>query len=330
MRIALIGCLLLLKIVAVAQYVPNNGQAYQLSSVFNPAFTGIEEFGDLKLSYRYQWSGFGANAPTFMNLSFNTRLKQPLDLKYNTMRMSRPSVVQEKNVPKKKRTIHGLSFHIFQSKFGAIKQLGGALGYAWHIPLSSKLKLAVGASSIIENRKIQLSEITFDKPDPFYQHLLNSPSSQLDLSARAGMLLYAKRFYLGVSYLSVINESIEASDVAFEESFYTASLQTGFAFSTATGITIKPSILAYLQKNNKMTVDYNVKAYFQHNMMAGISYRSVRSGVIMLGIQATNFLMVNYSYEISLGDFRQFSNSTHELLLGLRINNFKKLPYYTW
>lgn len=330
MRIVLTCCLCLLSLCVVGQYVPNHGQAYQFSSLFNPAFTGIEEFADLKLSYRYQWIGFGANAPTFMNVGFNTRLKQPLDLKYNTIRMSRPSLLQDKSVPKKKRTVHGISINVFQSEFGPIKQVGAALGYAWHVPISNKIKIAIGASSVIENRKIELGELTFDKPDPFYQHLLNSPTSQLDLNARAGILLYSKRFYVGGSYLSVVNESLEASDLAFEESFYLASFQTGFAFDPKAGVTVKPSVLAYFQRNNKLAIDYNVKVYFQHNIMAGISYRNTKSAVIMLGISATNFLAVNYSYEMAFGDFRKFSNSTHEILLGLRINNFKKLPYYIW
>jgi type IX secretion system PorP/SprF family membrane protein len=330
MRIVLIFGLSFLNLVAYAQYIPNNGQAYQLASLYNPAFSGIEEFTDLKLSYRYQWSGFGSNAPKFMNLAFNTRLKQPLDLRYNTMRISKPSVIQEQNIPKKKRNILGFVVNVFNSQIGPLKQTGGSLGYAWHIPVSKKIKLAIGASSVIENRKIQLTELSFEKPDPFYQHLLNSASSQLDLNVRAGFLLYTSRFYFGTSYLSIVNQSINASDIAFEEPFYVGSIQTGLVLPIGTTVMVKPSLLGYLQKNNTLTMDYGLKAYFQNKIMTGITYRSNKSGIFMFGINASNFLTVNYSYEISFGDLRQFSDGSHELVLGLRINNFKKMPYYTW
>ena len=51
-----------------AQYIPNNAQGFQFMPLYNPAFTGIENFNDLKFSYRYQWAGFGSHSPKFINL----------------------------------------------------------------------------------------------------------------------------------------------------------------------------------------------------------------------------------------------------------------------
>ena len=74
-----------------AQYIPNNAQTFQFMPLLNPAFSGIEPFNDLKFSYRYQWSGFGDYAPKFLNLSYHTRLVEPLDLTYNSLRLSEPA-----------------------------------------------------------------------------------------------------------------------------------------------------------------------------------------------------------------------------------------------
>jgi type IX secretion system PorP/SprF family membrane protein len=331
MRSTLLICVFgLMNVAARAQYVPNNGQAYQLASLYNPAFSGIEEFTDLKLSYRNQWSGFGANAPKFLNLSLNTRLKQPLDLKYNSMRMGRPSIVQPEKLPRRKRVIHGLSINIFQSKFGAISQVGGALGYSLNYPISKKFRIAAGLSSVIDNRKIQLGDLTFEKPDPFYQHLLNSPSSQLDVSLRAGFLLYAGGFYFGASYLSFLNQSIESSGIALEELFYKASFQTGFSLDLSPSVTVKPSMLVYLQADNKLLIDYNIKTYFDSKGWIGVTYRNSKNGIGLLGFNATPFLSAAYSYEVSFGGLQQFTDSSHELMLIFKINNFKKLNSAIW
>src|SRR5687767_14173180 len=89
-----------------AQYVPNNSQAFQFAPIFNAAFSGIENFNDLKLSYRYQWTGFGSNSPKFINLSYNTRLRKPVDLAYNSLRISNPSMMRAQGIPRSKRMIH--------------------------------------------------------------------------------------------------------------------------------------------------------------------------------------------------------------------------------
>src|SRR5687767_10764070 len=85
-----------------AQYIPNNSQGYQFMSLFNPAFSGTENYDDLKLSYRYQWAGFGEYSPKFINLAYSKRIKQPLDLSYNAQRLSNYSGSATEQLPRSK------------------------------------------------------------------------------------------------------------------------------------------------------------------------------------------------------------------------------------
>src|SRR5688572_25001925 len=121
-RVLILGFVMNCMVIAAdAQYLPNSSQAYQFASVYNPAFTGVENYGDLKLGYRYQWTGFGSNAPKFMNIVYNIRLNQPVDLKQNSLRTSTPSG----NLPAGKRLIHGLGLSLFNEDVGVINRLGG-------------------------------------------------------------------------------------------------------------------------------------------------------------------------------------------------------------
>src|SRR5687768_1309233 len=196
--------IILLSLIGVwahAQYIPNNAQTFQFMPLFNPAFSGIENFNDLKFSYRYQWSGFGSYSPKFINLSYNTRLVSPLDLAYNSPRLSDPSATNPENLPRSRRMIHGIGANIFLSEVGVLKSIGTNLNYSIHYPLNEKIKFAIGASLVIENRKLAIREVTVRDPDPFYDHLLKSSTSQTDLNLRAGALLYAQNYYIGVTYL---------------------------------------------------------------------------------------------------------------------------------
>ena len=187
-----------------AQYIPNNAQTFQFMPVFNPAFSGIENFNDMKFSYRYQWSGFGSYSPKFINLSYNTRLIEPLDLSYNSIRLSDPSATNPENLPRSRRMIHGVGGSLFHSEIGVLSSVGGNVHYSIHYPVSSTARFAAGLSVLIENRKLDVGEVTVRDPDQFYNHLLNSSTSQTDLNVRAGVLLYSQNYYFGLTYLPLL------------------------------------------------------------------------------------------------------------------------------
>lgn len=313
-----------------AQYVPNNAQTFQFMPLFNPAFSGIENFDDLKFSYRYQWSGFGDNSPKFLNLSYHTRLVEPLDLAYNALRLSDPTATNPENLPRSKRMIHGVGGNIFHSQVGVLKSIGGNVDYAVHYPLSAKMRFAAGLSLLVENRKLDVGEVTVRDPDPYYDRLRSGATSQTDLNVRAGVLVYGPRYYFGLSYFPVLYTVLTASDLAMTQPFYRGSAQAGIALPVNADVTLKPGVLALLQMDGAVSVDYNVKAFFKQNIWLGITYRDIESGVVMLGWNFNDRLGASYAYETSLGQFKQFNDGSHELVLALRLNNFKKYTQYTW
>jgi type IX secretion system PorP/SprF family membrane protein len=315
---------------ARAQYIPNNAQTFQFMPIFNPAFSGIESYDDLKFSYRYQWSGFGNYSPQFINLAFNGRLIEPLDLAYNSLRLSDPTAVKDENIPRTKRMIHGVGGDLFHSQVGVLKSIGGDVHYSIHYPLSAGLRFAGGISVVVENRKLDVGEVTVRDPDEFYNHLLSSSTSQTDLNIRAGVLLYSDKFYLGLSYFPLVYTPLQSSELAMTEPFYRASLQAGISFPMNVDVTLKPSVLVLAQMNNKLVIDYSVKAFFKENIWLGVTYRDIKSGVAIIGWNFNDRLSAAYSYEMSLGEFKQFNDGSHELVLALRLHNIRKHSQYTW
>lgn len=322
--------LVLMSTTLFAQYVPNNSQAFQFMSLFNPAFTGVENFDDLKLSYRYQWAGFGKYAPKFINLSYQKRIKHPLDLSYNSQRLSNLAAARVEQLPRSKRMIHGLGLNIFQSRVGILKSIGGAMSYSINYPLTTRSRLAFGVTALLENRKMDVADVTVRDPDEYYNYLLRSSTAQTDLNVRVGALLYKENFYIGMSYLPLVNIALQASDLAMEEPFYRASVQAGVAVPMNAEVTLRPSIMALLQMNNRLAVDYNVKAYVQNKVLLGLTYRSTKSGVAMLGFNINDTFTATYSFELSVGDFRKFDDGSHELVMAARLNNLKKFTQYIW
>lgn len=318
----------------VAQYIPNSNQAFQFAPVFNPAFSGLEGYGDLKFSYRYQWAGFGGDAPKFINLTYNFRVKEPLDLTLHSLRTTSTTTNRKKDdIPKIKKAIQGLGLSIFNETVGPINRLGGGVNYAFHYPINNNLRLSGGLGIMLDNTKINMDKLYLGinpAPDPFYDRLVANGSNHTELNVRAGVLLYSPKFYVGLSYLPIVNTSIKTSEVNIGDPFYKASIQAGAAFAVSSTIDLKPSILALWQLSNTVSVDYNVKMFVQEKIWFGVTYRDIESFVGILGFNLNDLLGASYSYEVSSSGIQQFSDGSHELVLSVRLNNFKRLSQQTW
>ena len=320
---------------SVAQYIPNSNQPFQFMPLINPAFSGVEGFRDLKLSYRYQWAGFGGDAPKFINLSYNFRAKEPLDLTLHAVRTNSSTARRRGDeIPGMKKAIHGLGVNVFNESIGPINRTGGGINYAFHIPITEELRLSTGVSAQLDNTKINLDKLYFGvngvDPDPFYERLVSNGSNHTELNVRAGVLVYGPRFYAGLCYYPIVNSSLKTSEVTIGDPFYKGSFQMGAMFPVTPTIEIKPSILGLWQLTNKFSIDYNVKMYIEQKLWFGVTYRDVESFVGILGFNLNELLGASYSYEISTNGMQQFSDGSHELVLSVRLNNFKRLSPQTW
>lgn len=313
-----------------AQYIPGSAQPFQFASLYNPAFTGIENFGDLKFGYRYQWAAFKDNAPQFANLSYTTRIKQPLDLKVNALRSSRTDF--QNLVPKARLNIQGLGFQLFNEKYGPINRMGGGVNYAIHFPVREKIFLAAGGGLSIENIRLDGDELYFGEnpdPDEFMDYLQSGSANHTELWSRVGLLLYGERFYVGATYYPW-NSSLATSDVAFNNPFYKGNAQVGFAFRLNEDFMLRPSVFALWQVNGKWLIDYSAKFFLQERAWFGLTYRDIQSGIGSAGFNINEKFSVSYSFEFSLGKLRTFTGGSHDVVLSMRINNLKRVNQYTW
>jgi type IX secretion system PorP/SprF family membrane protein len=314
-----------------AQFIPNSAQPFQFASANNPGFSGIENFADLKLSYRYQWSSYGANAPQFINLAYNFRLKQPLDLTSNSLRVSNVSVMNSDKIPKAKRILHGFGANFFNEHLSQVERIGGGVSYAFNYPLTKKVRMSIGVAAIIDNTKIDLNGFVLrDLQDDFYNQLVKNGTTETNLNVRTGIVFYSPSFYLGMSYFPVLNRAIQTSDASTSQIFYKGSIQGGVSIPVSSTGFIRPSVLALWQMDNKMSIDYSVKTYIQNKVWLGLTYRDIKSAVFLLGLNVNELISVSYSYEMALSDYSKFAGSSHDLVLSFRLKNFRHQNQYMW
>jgi type IX secretion system PorP/SprF family membrane protein len=330
-RLLTIFALSLLPLITYSQYVPNSAQNFHYASLYNPAFTGIENFLDLKVGYRYQWGGFKDNSPQMGNLSVTFRIKQPLDLKQNGLRPSRPDVA--KTVPWFRRTAHGLGFNGFSEMYGPMLRTGGGIHYGLHMPMSEKISLSLGVGGMIENNRIDENKLYWGSnpqtPDPVYEKVMAGGANATEVWTRAGFLVYSDKFYVGGTYYPY-NTTLKTSDIAFNTPYYQAGFQAGVALPLNEDFEVRPTVWALMQSSGAWSIDYNAKFYMEDKVWFGLTYRDVSSGAVSGGFNVSEAFSASYSFEFPLGKLRTFSGSTHELVMAFRLKNFRHVNQRVW
>jgi type IX secretion system PorP/SprF family membrane protein len=328
-KVAIVTIAVLSFAFAQAQYLPTTGQPFQFAPVYNPAFTGIDPFGDVRLSYRSQFGAYGANSPSFFNALYQFRLTRSLDPNLNGLRTS---ATPKRNQSARVLGIsHGMSVNVFDEQLGLITRKGGGIGYSFHFPVSEKLMLAVGTSAMLENFRIDADQVYLGAnadPDPIYDQIANGKTNNNQLNIRAGAVLYSRSFYVGLSYLPVWKHDLTDGWLT-ASSIYKATLQTGVSFDLSETVQLKPSIVGLLSQDNKIDLDYGAKVYVRNIFWAGAMYRDSKTAVGQLGYNINKMFTAAYSYELSTGEWK-FGTGSHELVLGIRLNNFRNQPSYIW
>src|SRR5664279_6050206 len=139
----MVGCVSAQQQPYYTQYILNN-------FILNPALAGIQNYGDVKVSYRNQWAGL-KGAPTTLYLTINAPLgKTAYDYETPTTipdaqarHLNAKQFQMEYTAPP---AHSGLGFTIINDKTGPLNRIAAYGSYAYHVPVGLKTTLSFGVS----------------------------------------------------------------------------------------------------------------------------------------------------------------------------------------
>lgn len=321
-----------------AQQKPQYTQYIFNNYIMNPAISGIENYTDVKIGYRNQWQGLeGAPVTSYVSIhapigkeyrsgnanSFSGGGNNPMERSYvQTYRAAEPH--------------HGIGFHMVNDKAGPLSSLYLNLTYAYHIGLSSTANLSFGVTAGVSKQQLDISKVYTggNIPDPAVTGGINN-KFQPDLGA--GVWLYGPTYFAGIAGQSLLGRTIsftENEDPIYGQGkevphlFFTA----GYKLFLSDNIALLPSTMIKYVDPAPLTVDMNVKIAFQDKFWIGASYRKNDAIAGMLGFNFSSLFNVSYSYDYSTSDLNSVSNGTHEIVLGVLLNNIYKVtcPQRSW
>lgn len=316
---------------SIQSYAQDNfyfSQYFQVGSAINPATTGVDNFLDVKINYRNQWTGF-TDSPSTNYFGVNGYLQKNPQKEYKqyALRTSNPYFLDSlpvAQIPIGEKLRHGLGGHIIFDVQGPYEQISGFINYALHIPLNDKIKLSIGLSGSITNQRIDLEKIVLKNPDDddFYQSLIASGGRTTYFDINPGLMLYGKRFYLSYAAFRAIRVPLSSNEIFPAVNDIDHNIMAGIQFPISMHVKLLPSVLYTLNQEFDNDWDVNLKALINEKAWVGVSYKSTSTVVFMAGVYINNLINLSYSYDYVTSDLNKYTNGSHEINLGLML--FKK------
>lgn len=330
----LVGCVFAQQQPYYTQYIMNN-------FILNPALAGIENYWDLKASYRNQWVGLNG-APKTLYLTINAPLgKTSYD--YET-----PTTVpdlQAKNEGAKQFQMEytappahsGLGFTILNDKTGPLNRIAAYGSYAYHIPVGRQTSLSFGFSLGVQEITVDASSVDFGQANPVDPAVAGSGYlDKLEPDVNAGLWLSNKSYFVGLSAQQIIAVPINASNETtsggvelmtgklIPHTFLTA----GYKILISDDVSLLPSIMLRYVQPLPVGFDVNAKIQYQDLFWLGFSYRYQGGFAAMLGVNISSTVNLGYSYDYTTTQLNTVSSGTNEIVIGFlwRKNKNKTNP----
>lgn len=309
---------------AFNQYILNN-------YILNPGLTGIENYTDVKMSYRNQWAGING-APVTSYFSIHGPLNKK-DLRTSVTSFQVPGI--NPAGPKAwddyavSPAHHGIGMNVVNDKAGYINRWTVAASYAYHKPLSPKTSIAAGLNVGVTSVNLDRSKIEWGNLDPNDPAIGydNGELKKLRPELGAGVWLYSARYFLGVSALNIIPGKAKFVSGNNYGTYYTPNYfaTAGYKFALSDDVTVLPSVMVQYWQPQLTAMHANVKLQYMDFLWVGGSYRFADlvggySG--MLGVNISNTFNISYSYENATSSrLQNYTKGTHEIVIGFLLGN---------
>lgn len=281
----------------LAQQHPHYTMYMANNFVLNSAIAGIEPYIDMKLSGRTQWTGIN-EAPKTIYLTVHA----PVDMtNFNLNRL-------------------GVGGKVFVDKTGPITLSAAELNFAYHLPLTETYKLSFGTGVGVAHHRVNAAQVQVQNPaDPILSSDRLSRTSPL---VNAGLWFYGTDMFAGLAVQNLIEsdyslQNREDGGMGLRRHYF---LTAGYRFRLG-DFYLTPSAMVKVVRPAPMGLDINLKGQFSDRFWAGLTWRHQDGMAAMIGFFMTSSLNFAYSYDFLNSELRQHSFGTHEIVVGININN---------
>ena len=307
-----------------SQYILNN-------YIINPAITGIENYTDVKLSYRNQWTGIdGSPVSTYVSVQGPIGKK---DYRTSATSFEMPgenprgrSYMEQYNAP---APHHGVGAIVMSDKTGYISRWGAYATYAYHKGLNPRTTLAAGFMVGMTSVSIDATKIDFGsgQQDDLAIGYASGAISKMKPEVGAGLWLYGADYFAGISVLNIVpgKAKFGADSAKYGSAFLPHYFITaGYKFFLNEEISLMPSVMVQYLQPTAPSIFTNFKLQYLDKAWIGSSFRfgdQLGGFSAMAGLNISSSFNIGYAYDVSPSALSQYSRNTHEIMIGFLLGN---------
>ena len=288
------------------QQLPQFSQ-YMVNDYFqNPAIAGTRPAFDVISSNRLQWLGI-TDAPRTYGLSMN-------------------GPITKKNM--------GVGGYLFSDIAGPTRRIGFSGSYAYHIKIAEQIKISLSLSAGVMQFAVDASKLTLANTGDYV--FSNGYESKVVPDLGTSFFLYGlpkdgnssvePSWWFGGYVPQVFPAKLNLFETPKPEGtlvthFYSTA---GFRYPLTDEFTIEPSALLKMVSPVPLQIDAGLRILYKEKVWIGGTYRTNDAMSAMVGYRYKNNLTFAYSYDITTTSLKNYSNGTHELMIGLRFKTPEK------
>lgn len=315
----------LLSFSASAQQLGHYNQYVQNPYIINPAVAGCNNWTDITLGFRKQWTGL-ATAPKTYYISghapIKPRVRPPGNPSIRSSYME--ELIAKQNSLPSARNKFAVGGNAISDNAGMFRRNSAALGGAYHIGLGSNKStfISVGLQVGIANYSFDQSLAVLSDPnDDTYTKFIGQGSSFNFLDGTAGLWFYSKDLFIGYSANQLAKNYIPIGQILTNNELNIHHFaMMGYSFHVSEDVTIKPAIIGKYMNPAPLAMDFTVILDYKGRFWTGFTYRQGDAAVAMLGLTISDLVRFGYSFEYTISELQNYNSGGHEIVLGLMLS----------
>jgi len=264
--------------------------------LINPSYAGINGNTRLYGINRIQYAGFDGAPVTYMLTG---------DAGFKTKKF-------------------GVGGMLFSDNNSLISQNGFQLTYSYTVKLSEKWNLGMGLNAGMVQWNMNFDQLRIDNPneDVVSTYRSNATTFRSDF----GFRINSDKMEIGLTLPQLVASKVNYSDyLKNANGKYTSLphyiLNLGYNLSINEGLKLKPSVVVRGAKDINPQIDAMALLDIKNKFYALVGYRTNYAFSLGGGIGLSKGIMVGYTYDRPLNDISQYSNGSHEVIVGITLGS---------
>jgi type IX secretion system PorP/SprF family membrane protein len=318
-------------------------QYFQNAQFYNPAFSGVESFLDIKLAHKQNFGAYEFAPKTSLisvSAPFNASPRRSTEL--YSLRISNPKLYSKLSNGAVQPVKHGIGGVLLNERLDAFSLQTAMITYSFHVSIQDKVNLSIGVSPYYFRSRVDVDMLHLEedgtngtREDEVMEKYRTNNLLYNRAGVNTGLLLYSDKFYLGYSAQGAYQKNLSMAakldeDNSTSKNKIMHSLMGGYKVDLNESLVFLPGFYINYKENRPLLYSVNTKIAYENKYWGGLAYATSGSLSLIAGMKMNNLINISYSYDYTIKGMSNYMSGSHELIIGFMLVRNGSNRSYMW